>query len=163
MKFVFCICLLFHTAQMFAQCEIKIDTTYTYYVISGIEYIVEELSITNTSKQSYVTWLSSNAKGVKSNTDVIREFFLKRTGDFNFIEMFYEGLIDHNFISYDIFLKQIKPNERFKYFLLNSKLAEDTEICNSVVILPQSTIEATLNFELDENMFSPKDQIVVYH
>jgi hypothetical protein len=102
---VFMLCNL----ELNAQCPLQIDTvSYRYFNgLTGHEQIIDNYKITNNSNDEYLTWVSLVPVNNKSNIELIRDFFKIRKGDFNYIEIMYDNVVN---ISTDIgytFIKKI--------------------------------------------------------
>lgn len=84
-----------------AQNEISVDTTSFCYLnrITQQAQAIYEYRITNNSSEDYLTWVSLAPINNKSDIELVHEYFKSRKGDFNFIEMMYENLLDKRPIS----------------------------------------------------------------
>ena len=87
---------LFFAMDLNAQCQIHIDTiSFCYYNgITEQTQIIDKYQIINNSSEDYLTWVSLVPTERKTNIALIRDFFVKRKGDFNLIEMITENLIN---------------------------------------------------------------------
>lgn len=84
-----------------AQNEISVDTT-SFCYLNGITQqaqAIYEYRITNNSNEDYLTWGSLAPISNKSDIELVHEYFKSRKGDFSFIEMMYENLLDKRPIS----------------------------------------------------------------
>lgn len=79
-----------------AQNEIHVDTI-SFCYFNGITkqaQNINEIQVTNNSSEDYLTWISLMPINKKSNNDLIYDFFKKRKGNFNWIEMMYDNLLN---------------------------------------------------------------------
>jgi hypothetical protein len=107
-----------------AQCQIHIDTI-SFCYFNGITEqteIIDKYQIANNSNEDYLTWVSLVPKNDKSNIELMHDFFKKRKGDFNLIEMMYENLLDGQPVSIGYsFIKNITVGETFSYFIAKTE------------------------------------------
>lgn len=137
-----------------AQCLLQVDTvSYSYFNgITRHKQIIDKYKITNNSNEEYLTWVSLVPINNKSNTELIRDFFKVRKGDFNYIEIMYEEFFN---MSIDIgytFIKQIPPNETFSYFIAKTD-SKSTFYQDRIVILSKKEIEQCLRLQIEEKYF----------
>ena len=81
-----------------AQNEIHVDTI-SFCYFNGITkqaQNINEIQVTNNSNEDYLTWISLIPINKKSSNDLIYDFFKKRKGDFNWIEMMYDNLLSND-------------------------------------------------------------------
>lgn len=136
-----------------AQNEIHVDTIPFCYFngITKQAQNINEIQVTNNSSEDYLTWISLVPINNKSNNDLIYDFFKKRKGDFNWIEMMYDNLLNKQStcIGYS-FVKNIAVGKTFSYFISKS----DTEFyAKRIVIIKKKEVEECLRIQMDERCF----------
>lgn len=136
-----------------AQNEISVDTT-SFCYLNGITQqaqAIYEYRITNNSNEDYLTWVSLAPINNKSDIELVHEYFKSRKGDFNFIEMMYENLLDKRPISIGFsFVKNITVSKTFSYFIDKA----DTKFYKErIVILKKKDVEQYLRMQIDEKYF----------
>lgn len=136
-----------------AQNEISVDTT-SFCYLNGITQqaqAIYEYRITNNSNEDYLTWVSLVPINNKSDIELVHEYFKSRKGDFNFIEMMYENLLDKRPISIGYsFVKNITVGKTFSYFIDKA----DTKFYKErIVILKKKDVEQYLKMQIDEKYF----------
>ena len=112
---------LFYAVTLNAQNQIRIDTISVNYFngITKKKEIIDIYQITNDSDEDYLTWVSLAPINNRTNTKLIRDYFIKTKGDYNLIGMMNDNLLTLNSmceIGYT-FLKDIPPSETFSYFV----------------------------------------------
>ncbi len=132
--------------------QINIDTVYVYYYNDIIKQnqISESIRITNNTNEDYLTWIDSEPVADKSNKEMVHNFFRKVKGDFSFMQMMYEGLLEKQpvRIGYS-FIKNIPPGERFSYLII--KITPDSNIYNDrIVILKRAEVEEYLRTKIED-------------
>ena len=159
---VFSIFLLYVMA-LNAQYPIHIDTT-SFCYFNGIteqNQRIDNYKIINNSSEDYLTWVSLVPTNNKSNIELIRDFFMKRKGDFTLMEMIYENLLDEEPISIGYsFIKNIAIGETFSYFI-----AETDTISkfyqNRIVVVRRKEVEEYLKMKIDKNCFFKLSSIIL--
>lgn len=154
---VFLLCVL----GLSTQCQINIDTVSICY-FNGItkQYqIIDNYQITNNSNEDYLTWVSLVSTNNKSNIELIHDFFKKRKGDFNLIEMIYENLLDEQPISIGYsFITNIMAGNTFSYFIaktdINSTLYQDR-----IVVIKRKEVEQYLKMQIEKKYFFQSSSI----
>lgn len=153
--YIFLSVFLFCTMDLNAQCQIYIDTVSIRYFngITEQPQTIDNYQITNNSNEEYLTWVSLDLTNNKSNIELMRDFFKKRKGDFNLIEMIYENLLDDQPISIGYsFIKNIATGEIFSYFIAktdtNSALYQDR-----IVIIKRKEVEKYLKMQIENKYF----------
>lgn len=136
-----------------AQNEISVDTT-SFCSLNGITQqaqAIYEYRIINNSNEDYLTWVSLAPINNKSDIELVHEYFKSRKGDFNFIEMMYENLLDKRPISIGFsFVKNITVGKTFSYFIDKA----DTKFYKErIVILKKKDVEQYLKMQIDEKYF----------
>ena len=136
-----------------AQNEIHVDTIPFCYFngITKQAQNINEIQVTNNSSEDYLTWISLVPINNKSNNDLIYDFFKKRKGDFNWIEMMYDNLLNKQSTSIGYsFVKNIAVGKTFSYFISKS----DTEFyAKRIVIIKKKEVEECLRIQIDERCF----------
>lgn len=136
-----------------AQYKIHVDTI-SFCYFNGITkqaQNINEIQITNNSSENYLTWISLVPINKKSNNDLIYNFFKKRKGDFNWIEMMNDNLLDKQptSIGYS-FVKNIAVGKTFSYFIPKT----DTNFYQErIVIIKKKEVEKYLRIQIDEKYF----------
>ncbi len=142
-KLLFTFCFLLSAIRCFSQ--ILIDTvTYIYYDDVGVEYKIWELKVRNNTEDIYFTWISPDSIIKKSKKDQIHDFFIKRYGDFSYLDLYYEGLLHRFSWSNRNFIKKINPNETFTYDVLYKNI---NTYENKIVIVTKDEIESIYNID----------------
>lgn len=136
-----------------AQNEISVDTT-SFCYLNGITQqaqAIYEYRITNNSNEDYLTWGSLAPISNKSDIELVHEYFKSRKGDFSFIEMMYENLLDKRPISIGYsFVKNIAVGKTFSYFI---DKADAKFYKERIVILKKKDVEQYLRMQIDEKYF----------
>jgi len=146
-----------------AQCLLQIDTvSYSYFnEITGYVTIIDNYKIINNSNDDYLTWVSLVPKNDKSNIELMHDFFKKRRGDFNFIEMINENLMNEQPISIGYsFIKNILAGETFSYFIAKHN-SSSTFYQDRIVIIKKKDIEQYLNMKIKNKYFFPFTSIFI--
>lgn len=137
------------------QCQIHIDTvSFRYYNgITAQAQIIDNYQITNNSKEDYLTWVSLVPTNNKSSIELIRDFFKKRKGDFNLMEMIYENLLDEQPISIGYsFIKNIAIGETFSYFIVKTDTSS-TFYQDRIVVVRRKEVEEYLKMKIEKKYF----------
>lgn len=133
-----------------AQCGGIMDTIITnryYNAFTKDCQVVEEYRFSNNSSEEYVTWISQDEVSGKTPEELIHDYFQKVKGDFNLVSLFYENLLDNKQVAIGhTFMKIIKPNESFSYFLLddNTSFYKDR-----IVIFKRKVVERQIRMKLN--------------
>ena len=158
-----------------AQNEIHVDTIPFCYFngITKQAQNINEIQVTNNSSEDYLTWISLVPINNKSNNDLIYDFFKKRKGDFNWIEMMYDNLLNKQStcIGYS-FVKNIAVGKTFSYFIsksdtefyakivqaenkgnLFSLLRRCLSYAKRILIIKKKEVEECLSIQIDERCF----------
>ena len=147
-----------------AQCHICIDTvSYAYFnAITDKKVTIETYEITNNSNEEYLTWISLAPQSDRSTEEQVLCYFKQRKGDFSFLEMMYEGLLNgqqHCTIGYS-FLKSIKKGECFSYSFM--KTESDSQVYRDrIVLVKRKDVETILRAQLDSTVFYRLSSIVL--
>ena len=117
---------LFYAVTLNAQNQIRIDTISVNYFngITKKKEIIDIYQIKNDSDEDYLTWVSLAPINNRTNTKLIRDYFIKTKGDYNLIGMMNDDLLTLNSmceIGYT-FLKDIPPSETFSYFVAKNRI-----------------------------------------
>lgn len=117
---------LFYAVTLNAQNQIRIDTISVNYFngITKKKEIIDIYQIKNDSDEDYLTWVSLAPINNRTNTKLIRDYFIKTKGDYNLIGMMNDNLLTLNSmceIGYT-FLKDIPPSETFSYFVAKNRI-----------------------------------------
>lgn len=85
---------LFYAVTLNAQNQIRIDTISVNYFngITKKKEIIDIYQITNDSDEDYLTWVSLAPINNRTNTKLIRDYFIKTKGDYNLIGMMNDDL-----------------------------------------------------------------------
>lgn len=135
---------LFYAVTLNAQNQIRIDTISVNYFngITKKKEIIDIYQITNDSDEDYLTWVSLAPINNRTNTKLIRDYFIKTKGDYNLIGMMNDNLLTLNSmceIGYT-FLKDIPPNETFSYFVAKNRI-ESRFYRERIVIIKKKEVE----------------------
>lgn len=143
------------------QSQIRIDTL-SYSYLDGITHkdrVIDTYRITNNSNEEYLTWISLDSVNCKSNIDLVHDYFKKRKGDFSYMDMFYEHLLDEQPISIGYsFIKNIKKGETFSYSIAKTD-TNSTFYQDRIVVMKRKEVEEYLRDKLDEKYFFKFSQI----
>lgn len=155
MIYIFLLAFLFCTVDLNAQCQIHIDTvSFSYYNgITGQLQIIDNYQITNNSNEEYLTWISLVSTNNKSNIELIRDFFKKRKGDFSWLELLYENLLEEQPISIGYsFIKNITAGKTFSYIIAKSD-TNSTLYKDRIVVISKKEVEQYLKMQIAEKYF----------
>ncbi len=160
--YIFVFLYLFLTIDIDAQDHIRIDTVSISYfngIVQQSEILVN-YNIRNESNDTYLTWVSLSPKDNRSDIELIHSFFIKRKGDFNFIQMMFDNLLDNTFISIGYsFIKEIPPQKNFSYIIQqdsNLGLYRDR-----IVLVKKKTVEQYLKMRIEQNVFYQLSSILL--
>ena len=139
---------LFYAVTLNAQNQIRIDTISVNYFngITKKKEIIDIYQITNDSDEDYLTWVSLAPINNRTNTKLIRDYFIKTKGDYNLIGMMNDNLLTLNSmceIGYT-FLKDIPPSETFSYFVAKNRI-ESRFYRERIVIIKKKEVERYLS------------------
>jgi hypothetical protein len=143
-----------------AQDTLQINQTSLNYFdgVTEKECYIDKVLIINRSSEDYFTWISIVPIKNKSNSELIRDYFLKRKGDFNLLEMMYENLLcDKQDIGYS-FIKNIASGSSFLYCISKKKLYS-TFYRDRLVFISKKEVERCLRQSLKELHFYPYTDI----
>lgn len=153
--YIFFLTFLVCTMDLNAQCQIHIDTI-SFCYFNGITEqteIIDKYQIANNSNEDYLTWVSLVPKNDKSNIELMHDFFKKRKGDFNLIEMMYENLLDGQPVSIGYsFIKNITVGETFSYFIAKTETKSNL-YQGRIVLIKKKEVEQYLKMQIDEKYF----------
>ncbi len=138
---------LFYAVTLNAQNQIRIDTISVNYFngITKKKEIIDIYQIKNDSDEDYLTWVSLAPINNRTNTKLIRDYFIKTKGDYNLIGMMNDDLLTLNSmceIGYT-FLKDIPPSETFSYFVAKNRI-ESRFYRERIVIIKKKEVERYL-------------------
>ena len=144
---------LFYAVTLNAQNQIRIDTISVNYFngITKKKEIIDIYQIKNDSDEDYLTWVSLAPINNRTNTKLIRDYFIKTKGDYNLIGMMNDDLLTLNSmceIGYT-FLKDIPPSETFSYFVAKNRI-ESRFYRERIVIIKKKEVERYLKMIIDK-------------
>lgn len=152
---IYLMVFVFLTVNIDANSQIKIDTfSYSYYNGITQQYqIIDNYKISNNSNEDYYTWVSLLPAINKSNTELIHEFFKKKKGDFSFVEMIYDNLLNDQPINLGYsFIKNIVAGETFSYFIAKTDL-DSLVYQDRIVVISKKEVEQYLKMQIDEKYY----------
>lgn len=152
---------MFFNLVLSAQCKLKIDTVSMYYFNGFIQKMqkIETYKMKNYTNEEYLTWISMSPIDHKTNSELIHDYFIKRKGDFNLIEMMNEGLLKDKAINIGYsFIKNILPNETFSYVILKSD-SNTIFYQERIVLIKKKEVELYLNMQIKRSYFYPLKNI----
>ena len=135
-----------------AQNHICIDTTSLCYFngITQEEQNIGVYQITNKSKDEYLSWVSLQPIGNRSNSELIHDFFIAKKGDFSFLQMMYEGILDDKYINIGYsFIKNIKKGQTFSYIIDKDNAIFDF-YKERIVIIKRKDVESFLRAKIED-------------
>lgn len=136
--------------NLMAQCNGIVDTIIVnkyYNAFTKDCQVVEEYKISNNSTEEYVTWISQDAISAKTPKELIHDYFQKINGDFNLVSLFYENLLGTTQVAIGhTFMKIIRPNESFSYFLCNDNVSFYKD---RIVVLEKKVVERQIRVKLN--------------
>lgn len=161
------ICLAFVCLTVFfrlnAQSPIEIDTVSLRYVngFTCQPEIVDEYRMTNHSNEEYITWVSLEPIKNKSNLLLMREFFLQAHGDFSYLHLMGDCILDELPVNTGYsFIKKIAPGETFSYFIVKTD-PESNFYSERIVLMKESELTQFLKMQLEERYFFKPSNIVL--
>ena len=84
----------------------------------------------------------------RTNIELIHDYFKKRKGDFNLIEMMCENLLNKQSINIGYsFIKNITANETFSYFIAKNEKASNF-YSERIVLIKKKDVEQYLKMEI---------------
>lgn len=143
-----------------ASCQIKVDTVICDFYNEVIQQnqTIEFYTITNTTQEEYLSWVSSTPTSGLSCEDIINDYFKKRKGGFSYIQWMYEEDMARPKSNWTIgftFLKSIKPKETFTYIV--EKNPDTVSVYQDrIVIVAKGEVDRCLkHLRLNEEYFFP--------
>ena len=143
--------------------SVYIDTVYCNYYNNLVKQkqLIVNYKLKNISDEDYLTWVSITPVEKKSDRELVYEFFKQRKGDFSWLQMMYEGLLETQIMNVGYsFIKNIHPNETFSYYVCKidkkSFFYEDR-----IVIIQKKKVEQYLKEKLDDKYFFQLPYIVL--
>jgi hypothetical protein len=161
--YMFFTSLLFCAMSVNAQCQIHIDTISFCYFNSITEQnqIIDIYKIRNNSNEDYLTWVSLAPINNRTNIELMHDFFKQRKGDFNFMEMVYENLLDAQRISIGYsFIKNITAGKTFSYIIAKTN-TDSILYKNRIIVISKEEVERYLKMKIDEKYFFQSSSIVL--
>ena len=146
---------LLYTVTLNAQRLIQIDTISVNYFngITKKNEIIDNYQITNNSDEDYLTWVSLVPINNRTNIELIHDYFKKRKGDSNLIEMMCENLLNKQSINIGYsFIKNITANETFSYFIAKNEKASNF-YSERIVLIKKKDVEQYLKMEIGNQYF----------
>ncbi len=143
--------ILSSTITINAQCLIHYDTiTNKYYNgITEEREIIDKYQITNNSDENYLTWVALEPINDRTDIELVHDYFKKRKGDFNLVEMMFENLLDSLPINIGYsFIKNIAPKESFSYYISKKNMASNF-YRERIVLIKRKEVEQYLKMEID--------------
>ena len=135
--------------------SVYIDTVYCNYYNNLVKQkqLIVNYKLKNISDEDYLTWVSITPVEKKSDRELVYEFFKQRKGDFSWLQMMYEGLLETQIMNVGYsFIKNIHPNETFSYYVCKidkkSFFYEDR-----IVIIQKKKVEQYLKEKFDDKYF----------
>ena len=155
-----------------AQMEIKTDTLsltvgdFHSNELSGKNYRRYDRTITNKTREDYVTWVSRVQFDPKDRSSIKRSLiFLTNTGDINFYELASQCVAKDFFRKdalLDLFVRRLKPGESFKYSVITTEGKSPDPLFERVVLLPMKVIDQIAGpYYFNENMFDDREQLII--
>ena len=143
--------------------SVYIDTVYCNYYNNLVKQkqLIVNYKLKNISDEDYLTWVSITPVEKKSDRELVYEFFKQRKGDFSWLQMMYEGLLETQIMNVGYsFIKNIHPNETFSYYVCKidkkSFFYEDR-----IVIIQKKKVEQYLKEKFDDKYFFQLPYIVL--
>lgn len=146
---------LFNVLTLNAQCQIRIDTISVSFIngITEKKEIIDNYRIINNSDEDYLTWVSLVPINSRTNIELIHDYFKKRKGDFNLIEMMFENLLDNQPVSIGYsFIKNIAAGKTFSYYIAKNETASNF-YQERIVIIKKKEVERYLKMTIDKKYF----------
>lgn len=160
---IYFLIVVFVTMVSSARCGVRIDTVSLNYDNGIVEkkQIVVNYQLTNGSNEDYLTWVSLTPIGKKSDKELIYEFFKQRKGDFTWLQMMYEGLLETQPVNVGYsFVKNISPNGTFSYYVCKTD-ETSTFYEDRIVIIQREKVERYLREKIDDKCFFQLPYIVL--
>lgn len=154
MRTIICIFLLvipFCRLDLNAQNQILIDSvSFGYYnAITKQHQIIDKYQITNNSEENYLTWVALEPINDRTDIELVHDYFKKRKGDFNLVEMMFENLLDSLPINIGYsFIKNIAPKESFSYYISKKNMASNF-YRERIVLIKRKEVEQYLKMKID--------------
>lgn len=150
-KLIILICISMSASlNLMAQCNDIADTIIVnryYNALTKDCQVVEEYRISNNSSEEYVTWISQDAISGKTPKELIHDYFQKIKGDFNLVSLFYENLLNNKQVAIGYtFMKIIRPNESFSYFLCNDNASFYKD---RIIVFKRKVVERQIRMKLN--------------
>lgn len=137
---------------------------YSYRDSSCNLYTITEYIINNDSEDNtYVTFVYPYEAG-QDLEKTIKRYFLSHHKDFNLMTILTDNIVLNDFVPIigKTFLKDINPNEEFKYIEVESaekQYIEDSNRC--IFVVEKNYIENLLNLSFIDDIFFQKDELVI--
>ena len=163
MVYIFFSFFMFCAMNLNAQSPIEIDTVSLRYVngFTNQHEIVDEYLMTNHSNEGYITWVSLEPIKNKSNLLLMREFFLQAHGDFSYLHLMGDCILDELPVNTGYsFIKKIAPGETFSYFIVKTD-PESNFYSERIVLMKESELTQFLKMQLEERYFFKPSNIVL--
>lgn len=146
---------LFYTIKLNAQYQIHVDSISVNYFngITEKKEIIDKYHIINNSAEDYLTWVSLVPINNRTNIELMHDYFKKRKGDFNLIEMMCENLLENQPINIGYsFVKNITAGTTFSYFIVKNE-TESNFYRERIVIIKKKEVEQYLKMTIDKKYF----------
>lgn len=146
---------LFYTIKLNAQYQIHVDPISVNYFngITEKKEIIDKYHIINNSTEDYLTWVSLVPINNRTNIELMHDYFKKRKGDFNLIEMMCENLLENQPINIGYsFIKNITAGTTFSYFIVKNE-TESNFYRERIVIIKKKEVEQYLKIIIDKKYF----------
>lgn len=146
---------LFYTIKLNAQYQIHVDPISVNYFngITEKKEIIDKYHIINNSDEDYLTWVSLVPINNRTNIELMHDYFKKRKGDFNLIEMMCENLLENQPINIGYsFIKNITAGTTFSYFIVKNE-TESNFYRERIVIIKKKEVEQYLKMTIDKKYF----------
>lgn len=150
---------LFCATTLNAQSQIKVNTLTSSYFngLTKQTQTIVKYVITNNSDEDYLTWVALTPNEDKSDARLIDDFFFRLKGDFNYVMMLYDGLLDGLSEPFNInigysFLKKIRPDDTFTYII--AKTDEKSHFYEDrIVVVNKNEAYNQASISIDEKYF----------
>jgi len=141
--------------------QIKTDTVNICYFdnIAKEFYRVQDICITNICDEDLLLWFNNTSNEEYSVDDEVLLFFLKKHGDFNYLNLMYEDLIySDSLVIGSTFIKRIAPSDKFHVIIMNV----DSVLCDrrNISISTKSNVEKCIRSVLSDKLYY-KDEYVI--
>ncbi|MCQ2375115.1 MAG: hypothetical protein MJ069_04355 [Salinivirgaceae bacterium] len=142
--------LTFDIAPLYGQIQIDTIIVKYYNVFTEKEETICNYQLTNGTNDDYLTWVSLDPKSGKSNKDLVYDYFKKAKGDYSYINLMFEGILDTLPLCIGTtFVKQLKSGEKFSY-LVTMRNAELEMYSERIVVMRKKEIKKYLRVDIDE-------------